>query len=70
MKLSDMLAAAIRAKPNEHGPAKLTKDIVSSDGEALPNGATVTIMYRCGDLYHAEHNDFAALLERNDFEFE
>ena len=69
MKLSEMLHAAAWAQPNERGTAKLTKSIVSSTGEKLPKGATVTIMYKDGELYHAEYNDFAALLKSSDFKF-
>ena len=70
MKISDMINAHCEAmRKGETGPAILRDDITAGD-EALKKGDRVDVMYRasCG-RYHAENNDFGALLEREDFVF-
>lgn len=70
MKLSDMLKEHVEAPSSgDTGSARLTQEITAG-GNTLPAGSKVTIMYRRGNLYHAEWNDFAAMLERTDFTWE
>lgn len=69
MKLSDMINAHVNAvATNTTGKAVLTQDIETGEA-SMKKGETLTIMYQQGNLYHGEHNDFSAMLERGDFEW-
>lgn len=70
MKLSDMINAHVNAVATNTttGKAVLTHDIETVEA-SMKKGETLTIMYQQGNMYHGEHNDFSAMLERGDFEW-
>jgi len=65
MKLSEFFSSGIMSKR-----AKLKLDITLDNGESMNKGDEVSILKDYGKgYYHAEHNDFACKVYKDEIEF-